>query len=303
MNVTSELSSHDHRIPEGMIGELRGSTDLITSPEKLRSQMAEDGYLYLPGALVREDVLAARMEILTQLAAVGEFKEPLAEALASGTSQREAMVPDLGAFWQAICEGPAIRKVTHGGPIVPIMESLLGEPARAYDFLWLRAMHPGRASAFHFDHVYMNRGSERVFTVWTALGDIALEEGPLLLVEDSHRWTDLHEAFAGLDVDKDKSRPGHVTMDPVSLATERGVRLLTAEFKAGDVVVMPMFMLHGSLDNRSPIGRVRLSSDTRYQPASEPVDERWVGKNPIAHGAGYASMSGAKPPTSAPLFR
>ena len=29
---------------------------------------------------------------------------------------------------------------------------------------------------------------------------------------------------------------------------------------------------------------IRLSSDTRYQLASEPVDERWIGEHPIAHG-------------------
>ena len=64
-----------------------------------------------------------------------------------------------------------------------------------------------------------------------------------------------------------------------------------------------MFMLHGSLDNRSKLGRVRLSSDARYQLASDPIDERWVGENPVAHGEGYACMSGAQPATSAPIFR
>lgn len=303
MNTNIKLSTHHHEIPDGMLAEMRNSAALAADPEALQARMAEDGYLYLGDVLNRENVLEARIEILTKLASVGEFKEPLAEAISTGTSTRAEMISDLGAFWQSICEGQKLRNVTHNGPIVEIMERLLGEKTRSYDFLWLRAMHPGRASAFHFDHVYMNRGTDRLYTVWTPLGDIALEEGPLLLVEDSHRWTDLHAQFQGLDVDKDQSRPGHVTLDPVSLAAERGVHLLTAEFKAGDVVIMPMFMLHGSLDNLSTQGRVRLSSDTRYQAASEPIDERWVGENPIAHGQGYASMSGAKPPTAAPLFR
>jgi hypothetical protein len=29
----------------------------------------------------------------------------------------------------------------------------------------------------------------------------------------------------------------------------------------------------------------RLSSDSRYQLATEPADERWIGEHPIAHGA------------------
>ena len=92
--------------------------------------------------------------------------------------------------------------------------------------------------------------------------------------------------------DPSASTSGHVTLDPVSLATERGVHLLSANFKAGDVVIMPMFMLHGSLDNRSPVHRVRFSSDTRYQAASEPIDERWIGENPFT-SVGLAILVGA----------
>ena len=40
--------------------------------------------------------------------------------------------------------------------------------------------------------------------------------------------------------------------------------------------------MHASMDNQT--NRIRLSTDTRYQLASEPVDERWIGDNPIAHG-------------------
>jgi hypothetical protein len=43
-----------------------------------------------------------------------------------------------------------------------------------------------------------------------------------------------------------------------------------------------MFTVHTSLDNHSD--RIRISSDTRYQLASEPVDERWVGEQPPGHG-------------------
>jgi hypothetical protein len=42
-----------------------------------------------------------------------------------------------------------------------------------------------------------------------------------------------------------------------------------------------MFTMHASLVNLSD--RYRLSSDTRYQLASEPVDERWVGEKPKGH--------------------
>ena len=43
-----------------------------------------------------------------------------------------------------------------------------------------------------------------------------------------------------------------------------------------------MDTIHGSIDNATQ--RIRLSTDTRYQRSDEPVDERWVGENPIGHG-------------------
>jgi hypothetical protein len=73
-----------------------------------------------------------------------------------------------------------------------------------------------------------------------------------------------------------------------------GPRWLTSTFEMGDVLILSIFTLHASTDNLSP--EIRLSSDTRYQLASEPADERWVGEaasrnvNPhqeIMHKKGY----------------
>lgn len=303
MSTTLELTAHGHVIPADLFAELRDSSAIAQDEAALRSRIDEDGYVFLRGALDRDAVWEARDEIFTRLAEVGEIQTPVRDGLSTGTSRRHELVDDFGAFLKSIAEGRKLRNVTHAGNIVSIMKRILDGDVRAFDFLWLRVMHPGRASAFHFDHVYMNRGTENLFTVWTPLGDITLDEGPILLVEKSHTWTDLIEKYRGFDVDKDNSRPGHVTLDPVSLARERGARLLSAEFRAGDVLIFPMFLLHGSLDNRSPIGRVRLSSDARYQRATDPIDERWIGENPVGHGEGYGSLGGAHPPTTAPFHR
>ena len=48
-------------------GELRSSNDVLQDPVALNGRMAEDGYLFLPGLLNREEVLAAREEILKRL--------------------------------------------------------------------------------------------------------------------------------------------------------------------------------------------------------------------------------------------
>ena len=303
MKVSPDISAHGVPIPGDMIGELRDSSICVQDHTALQERLAEDGYLYLKNVLNHAEILTARHTILAELAAVGEINQPSEEGVSSGSSQRAELIEDLGAFWKSLSEHPDIRRVTHAGPIQTIMTSIFDHEVRLFDFLWLRAMHPGRASAYHFDHVYMNRGTDQLLTTWIPFGDVALDEGPPAVMEGSHTWTDLIEDFRGLDVDRDKSRQGHVTLDPVSLAREQKTRLLSAEFSAGDMVVFPMFTLHGSLDNRSSTQKVRISADTRFQPADQPIDHRWVGENPIGHGSGYASMGSAQPATTDPLFR
>ena len=61
-----------------------------------------------------------------------------------------------------------------------------------------------------------------------------------------------------------------------------GGRWLTADYKAGDLLIFTIFTLHTSTNNTT--NKIRLSTDSRYQLASEPVDNRWIGENPIAHG-------------------
>jgi hypothetical protein len=76
---------------------------------------------------------------------------------------------------------------------------------------------------------------------------------------------------------------GSFSNDPVELVDRYGGRWHTNAFKVGDVLIFGMFTMHGSLNNVT--NRFRLSTDTRYQLASEPVDERWMGEDPIAHYA------------------
>ncbi len=199
---------------------------------------------------------------------------------------------------------PLLRAVSHGPDVYGIAERVLAEPVRAFDFLWLRPTPVGRASPLHFDHVYMNRGSDRILTMWIPLGPAPTTDGPLLIVEGSHRFDTLIEEFRGLDVDRDPTRPGSLADDPVTIAERHGTRLLTADFEPGDIVLFGPFTLHGSFDNVSPEGRVRLSCDVRYQPAADPADDRWVGANPPGHGGlGYGALSASRPMTAAPIRR
>jgi ectoine hydroxylase-related dioxygenase (phytanoyl-CoA dioxygenase family) len=233
--------------------------------------------------------------VLQRLAAVGEIAEPAEAAVATGRSQRAALHPDLGAFWQQVCESPALRSVSHGPALADVSAAVLACATVPFDFLWLRTMAQGRASPLHFDHVYMNRGSQRLVTAWIPLGDVPLRAGPLVVVEGSHQFEDLIARYRGVDVDRD-SLPGSFPEDAVAFAQGRQTRLLTTAFQAGDVMLFDMFTLHGSCDNRLGGGQVRLSCDVRWQAAADARDDRWFGHPPSGHGGlSYGGLNGARP--------
>jgi phytanoyl-CoA dioxygenase PhyH len=285
-------------IPDALVGELSDSSAVVQDGGELRRRLADDGYVLLRGVLDPRAVLAARAEVLGRLVTVDEIRPPALDGIATGLSRRAEMVGDLGAFWKSVSEGPALRAVTHGETLHAILARVAGAPVRAHDYLFLRPAPVGRATGLHFDYPFFTRATERVYTTWIPFGDVPVSDGPLTIVEGSHRFTDLHDGLRGFDVVYDTSRKAQVTADFTAFAESRGCRLLTTDFRTGDVCVFGMFTLHGSLDNRSALGRVRLSCDVRYQPAADPVDPRYFGLDPGGTtGAGYAELNGAKPLT------
>lgn len=284
-------------------GFLRDSSEIAQGDgDALRERMASDGYLYLPGLLNRSEVQAARAETLQRLFDGGWLHPdfPASEAKAA-PEQRAYFVPDLA-------KGNApLHSALYGPPMMAFFENLLGGPVRHFDFTWLRAVSPGNSTAPHCDTVYMGRGTPRLITAWTPLGDINLTTGGLMVLENSHRRGDVLGSYLQRDVDSfcangpnaqkiaegkmtweswddpTKDWDGSLTHDAVALRETLGGRWLTApEFRMGDVLLFAINTVHASLDNRSDC--IRLSSDTRYQRADEPVDERWVGDAPTAHG-------------------
>jgi ectoine hydroxylase-related dioxygenase (phytanoyl-CoA dioxygenase family) len=277
---------------------MRDSAALLGDPVALRARLDEDGYLFLRGALEHDAVMEARREALGRLAEVGEIAAPAEAGIFTGASRRKEMVGDLGRFWQSVSEGPAVRRVSHGPRLASIMEQAFGEKSRPFDFLYLRAAPVGRATGLHCDYPFFTRAHDRVCTVWVPIGDAPVTDGPVVIVAGSHRFADHVTATRGFDVVRDAPRRADLGIHPIDYARQRGTRLLSADFAAGDLALFGMFTIHGALDNHSPIGRVRLSCDVRWQPAALPVDERYFGPQPGGTtGAGYGELNGAKPLT------
>jgi Phytanoyl-CoA dioxygenase (PhyH) len=284
-------------IPPRLLGALRESDDVLFSADESRRRLAQDGYLLFCRALPVHDVVEARKAIFQRLAEVDEIDDPPIDGIATGRSRRP--VQNLGRFWKSVSEEPALRKVTHGAAVRAILAAIFGGPAIGHDLIYLRAAAPGRAIDLHFDYPFFTRATRDVLTVWIPLGDVPVTEGPLFIVEGSNKFDDLFDQIRNMDPFREPNQKVAYDQDLASFAAARNTRILTRDFKMGDVVIFNMFTAHGSLDNCSTIGRTRLSCDLRYQPESAPRDEVFFGDSPSGvTGNGYADLNGAKPLTA-----
>lgn len=273
------------------VGTLRSSSE-ADGAEELGRRLAGDGYLYLPGFLDRARVLDARAALLGRLRQEGFVERMVGTEAVARPGAKGQLRSDLAR------ECAELQGVLYGSRMLSLFEGLLGESVRHFDFTWLRAIPPGSGTRPHMDTVFMNRGSQRLLTAWTPFGDIPTAMGGVAVLEGSHRSRVLQDGYADRDVDTycaddpgagDQASQetmiwnGVLSDDPEDLRATIGSRWLTSSYRAGDVLVFTILTAHVGLDNQS--GFVRLSSDSRYQPAADPVDGRWVGPDPSAHGA------------------
>ena len=93
----------------------------------------------------------------------------------------------------------------------------------------------------------------------------------------SHKIRKLKDTYGAADAHQDL-RGGTFSDNPYDVMKTLGLRWASTPFNAGDVVIFGMYFMHAALQNKS--NRFRLSSDTRYQLVSEPVDQRHMGKDP-----------------------
>ena len=70
-------------------------------------------------------------------------------------------------------------------------------------------------------------------------------------------------------------KTGWLTKDLPSLADRTDSRWLMADYEAGDMVIHGAYTIHASTNNMDTLGRIRLSTDIRYQRLREEIDVRW----------------------------
>ena len=251
----------------------RDATDLSEDTEALHQRIEEDGYLLLRDFHSPDAIHHARKEILTHMAAQDLLAPgmPLDDAII-GPQNRSTRFPD-----RVVKKWPHFLNIVDGPHTMDFFGRFLGGPALSLDHKWLRATCTGRNASAHYDVVYMGAGTKNLYTMWTALGDISLNMGPLAFCPGSHRLQHLRDTYGASDAHQDLLQ-GAFSNDPYDVMATLDVKWVSTPFQAGDVVIFGMYFMHASLENRS--NRFRLSSDTRYQLATEAVDERHMGEDP-----------------------
>ena len=297
----------------GDFAPLRRSDDALHDTEALWERMGEDGYLFLPGLLNIEEVRAARLEVMTRLSEIGAL-DPDHPVIDGVASEKEIDPAATGPFMPRMAnDNPPLDKVIHEGPLMDFFARFLGGPPLHFDYTWFRCKRPGitHTTNPHCDIVYMGRGTKQLYTAWIPYGDVPLQMGELMVLERSHLNAELKASYGSSDVDaycsegeadavveaakregrnlKQDEREalrwnssGSYSKDAIATRAELGGRWLTTDYAMGDALIFSMYTMHSSSDNHTD--RLRISSDTRYQLASDPVDDRWMGDDPTAHG-------------------
>ena len=280
------IGKHELEMGGNYLSTLREANDDLNDMQKLQARMEEDGYLLIRGLHDVEKVQAARRMLLANLDQNGQISHEYPLDLA---------VPAPGARGgflggsKATTRSPAFLNLVESPEVMGFFARFLQADVLTFDYKWLRVVGPGNFTGAHYDIVYMGRGTQNLYTCWTPIGDVSYDMGPLVVLTGSHRGAEfarVRETYGKMDVDRDHVT-GAFSNDAVDMVDRFGGQWQTTEFRAGDALIFGMYTMHGSISNTS--NRFRISCDTRYQRADEPVDERWIGVNPPAH---YAWMQG-----------
>jgi hypothetical protein len=277
-----EFGARTMEFPKPNFGHLRESNDALGDVTELRRRLSQDGYLFVRSLINRDAILNARNTILEYMAE--------REVLAPDTAVLEGVMPIGGKSINmlgkpAITHQKNVLRVLEAPELFSFFHDLYDEGSSTYGYKWLRAVGNEQFTGAHCDVVYMGRGSERVNTVWIPLDDIPIAKGTLAICEGSNRldgFAKLRETYGRMDVDRDHVE-GWFTNDPMEILDDFGGRWLTADMNAGDFLTFGLYTMHASTTNTT--NNFRLSCDVRFQPESEPMDERWAGQKPQGHYA------------------
>jgi ectoine hydroxylase-related dioxygenase (phytanoyl-CoA dioxygenase family) len=272
----------------GRLGRLR-PTPASSDMDVLRHKLRRDGYLWLQGFLDREAVGEFRGYVVSHLMDTGIVRPGSDPRLGLASGETEAR-DKVNKRIMEIVRAAAYEGFCAQERLWRFMDEFLGGIAYLHRRKLLRHTLPDTQAVTpaHYDLVYLRGGTDRIVTVWIPIGDIPAQMGGLVYLEGSHaegvrleaefreKSLELSAAERIDAYNKHMSEGGWISKDLPGMADRFNARWLAADYEAGDIMLHSPYMIHASTLNRDPLGRIRLSTDIRYQNVSDEIDIRWA---------------------------
>lgn len=218
----------------------------------LRAEMDAHGYVMIRGLLCPKDLNPLLRDITAVLHHAGWLRshsdpfDRIANPVAACFEDDSAFKP---VYDQLFCL-PSFHALPHHLRLQQVMKLLVGPSLFIHPKSVGRLIFPNFERAItpaHQDHTAV-AGDEETFTAWLPLHDCPLEQGPLRILDGSHKF--------GL-------QPTAGQTGCILPGTERGGDWVGGQIYAGDLLLFNSLTVHEAGPNTS--NRMRISLDCRFQ--------------------------------------
>lgn len=283
------IFASDNQLDTGpkRFGQLQ-SSDPQEPLAQLRTRFSANGYLYLKGLLNPKLVNAFRGWVFEHLNVSGLLQPQTDPVLGQSNkdgfdkalADRRLMSIVRSAKYENFCSQPDLTN---------FIDLFIGGMSYLHKRKLIRFTSPNTnvSTPAHYDLVYLRGGTSNIVTAWIPIGDISVEDGGLVYLKNSHALgVQMENEFRLKSVDlspeeqinaynRNMTAGGWVSNNLPEMADKFDTQWLAADYQAGDVVLHSPFMIHASTNNANPYGRLRLSTDIRFQNVDDEIDARW----------------------------
>ena len=239
--------------------ELLDHSASVHDGHRLREQMIQHGYVYLPGLLPFDAVQKVRGDVFGALGAAGwlDQEATLEEPMPTSRAVREG-APGYVDAYHGIQRLQSFHELAHTPVLTAVMQRIIDDPLLVHPRKIARTSLP-RDDEYTPPHqdFRLIQGSVDTLTCWVPLGDCPASLGGLRVLDGSHadglRAGDPGQGPGGLKVEVD----------------DADARWATTDYRAGDVLIFTSLTVHGALRNDED--HLRFSADFRFQSLREPV--------------------------------
>lgn len=218
----------------------------------LREQMSGHGYVLVRGLLNTDDLSSLLNKITKTLRDAGWIQrdgQPIRRVAHAGAACADGD-SDYKPIRDKVFGLQLLHAFLHHSSLTRLMKMLVGEHLLIHPRPEIRLVFPNYDRGVihaHQDHTAV-AGDEESFTAWIVLHDCPVVEGPLRVLDGSHRF--------GL-------QPTIAETGYIPRSEERGDGWVGGDIGAGDVLLFHSLTVHEAIPNRSD--QIRISVDFRFQ--------------------------------------